>query len=156
MLDSTFGLYCWTVLKIIFMLSENSPVGLHFDLSSCESAMPEVKTRVPNVYHPHPAFWMSKSMSRTSITVKQPLQMLKCVSQMSTILNRLFRMSKHVYPTSTMDYKVCSFTWIQYVSNVSTRIEPLLDQHYKVVSHEFEVFWKFQICSNYLSTSTTK
>ena len=26
--------------------------------------------------------------------------------------------------------------------------EPIVDQHYKVVSHEFDVFGKFRICAN--------
>ena len=30
-----------------------------------------------------------------------------------------------------------------------TRVKPLTDQHYKVVSHEFNVLRKFRICSNH-------
>ena len=39
-----------------------------------------------------------------------------------------------------------SFTWIPCVSNV---FKHLVHQHCKVVAHECDVFWKFQICLNH-------
>ena len=41
-----------------------------------------------------------------------------------------------------------SFTWIQ-CDEVLNLFEPLVDQHYRVVSHGFDVLRKFRICLNH-------
>ena len=44
------------------------------------------------------------------------------------------------------------FQLIQCVSKVLNLCKTLADQHCKVLSHEFDGFQKFQICSNYYGT----
>ena len=45
-------------------------------------------------------------------------------------------------------------TWIQCVEKVSNLFEPLVDHHYKVLSHGFDVLRKFRISSKQWQTST--